>query len=199
MYPESITKLIRELNKLPGVGPKTAERFVFSLLRWRETDLVNFGRIIAGLKQGIHECMNCYNFAEREVCSICMNQGRDKSLLCVVAEAREIQAIEQSGSYNGLYFVLGGNLDTMRGITPERLRFTELVTKVQNPISQPDEIILGLNPNIEGETTTLYLKNLLKDLHVRMTRLARGLPTGSDLEYADAQTVSAALHGRREV
>ena len=200
MYPSAIQKLLKQFYKLPGVGPRTAERFVFFLLKLREAELVEFGHALASLKKNLHECGNCFNLSEKELCNICSDPRRDKDVLCVVAETREIPAIEQTGEYHGLYFVLGGNLDTIKGITPHDLRFRELVAKLQNPIVTPKEIIFGLNPHIEGETTALYLKKILEQFpDIRTTILARGLPTGGDLEYADAKTVTDALINRKKV
>ncbi|GEM_PF-31763 len=199
MYPASIQQLINLLHRFPGVGPRTAERYVFHLLQYHDQDLIELATSIARLKNDLHQCKNCYNFANHELCIICSNPQRDTTILCLVADARDLVAIERTGHYQGVYFILGGTLDPLHGITPDKLHIQELLSRLNNPHLRPSEIILGLNPNIEGETTTLYLKQILKNFPIRMTRLARGLPTGSDLEYADADTVSAALAGRREV
>jgi recombination protein RecR len=199
MFPLSIQKLIDALQDLPGVGPKTAERYVFHLLKYRDENLASLAQTVFSLKRGLHECQNCFNFAEHDLCSICKNPQRDGKILCVVADCRDLVSLEKSGQFHGRYFVLGGLLDPLSGVTPEDLHFTELKTRLQNPLLSPDELIIGFSPNIEGETTLLYLKELLKPYSVHLTRLARGLPNGADLEYADPQTLTEAIAGRREV
>lgn len=199
MYPSSIQKLITQFKKLPSVGPRTAERFVFHLLKFSQHQLVEFANALANMKRDLKECARCYNMSDNDLCSICRNTARDARILCVVADIRDLASIEQTSLYHGLYFVLGGNLDTLHGITPDMLHITELVNRILNPNTKPQEIILGFNPNIEGETTALYMKEKLGHFNIKITRLAKGLPTGSDLEYADAQTVGEALLGRREM
>lgn len=196
-FPDSIQKLINEFTKLPTVGPKTAERFVFSLLKKRQADLDSLSDAIKDLLSGIKVCQNCLMITDKNICSICSDTKRDKSLLCLVASSRDIISIENTKQYNGYYFVLGGLLDTIEGVRPENLNIAKLVALIKK--GQVKEIILALNPNIEGETTLLYLSRLLKDTKIKMTRLAKGLPTGSDIEYADEITLASALKYRNEI
>lgn len=199
MFPSSIQKLVDLLQNLPGVGPKTAERYVFHLLRYPEDSLARLAQAVFELKRGLHECQNCYHFSAAPLCSICADAHRDGKLLCIVADSRDLVAIEKSVQYSGRYFVLGGMLDPLRGITPDMLHFSQLKARLDNSAAAPNEIIIGFSPNIEGETTLLYLKKFLAPYALRITRLACGLPNGADLEYADPQTLSEALAGRREI
>lgn len=199
MYPKSFEKIFFYLNKLPGVGPKTAERFAMALLNFREDELADFAEHLKNLRVSVSTCPLCRNLSESGICRICKNSSRDQTLLCVVSEAREINAIEQTGSYNGLYHVLQGTLDTMRGITPDMLSIAHLLEKITNPATRPAEVILGLAPTMEGDATAQYLAQQLRQYGIPTTRLARGLPTGSDLEYADSQTIISAINGRTRV
>ena len=185
MFPASILETIKHFNKLPGVGPKTAERFVFHLLNFTREDLQAFGNSIAQIKDQLRICQICYNLSEKNICSICSDTSRDNTLLCVIADTRDLVSLEHAGVYKGLYYVLGGTIDTLRGITPDRLRLNPLLERLRDPARCPQEIILGFNPNLQGEGTILYLKTLLNGLPVKITQFARGLPTGGDLEYAD--------------
>lgn len=200
MHPSIIHQLIGHFNKLPGVGPKTAERFVFSLIRLTEQELKAFAASIAKLKESIQCCKNCFNLTSGSLCSICGDNQRDPNLLCIVADPRDVAAIEQTGSYHGLYFVLGENLDPMRGITPEYLHINELRKRLSDTNHRPREIILGLNPTMEGDATKIFLKKLFQQYStITLTQLGRGLPTGGDIEYADAKTICEALNGRRQI
>lgn len=203
-FPSSIQNLIDEFNKLPGIGPKTAEKLVFYLLKQSKTELSSFAQALEHVKDRITICSLCQNIAEKSPCHICQDPKRDKTTICIVAETQDMAMIESTGEYHGLYHILGGTLNTLEGITPDQLKIKELLARIIPPLNKGGqggvkEIILALNPDLEGETTILYLTKILKPYKVRITRLARGLPMGSDLEYADEVTLSNALKGRREV
>ncbi|PIY78777.1 MAG: recombination protein RecR [Parcubacteria group bacterium CG_4_10_14_0_8_um_filter_35_7] len=198
-FPPAIQNLIDEFNKLPGIGPKTSERFVFYLLKQSEEEIKKFAKAIENLKKKITICSQCYNFSEKDPCPICTDPRRDKSLLCVVAYPQDLQAIEKTNEYKGLYHILGGILNPIEGIGPKELKIQELLKRVKKPNSKIQEIILGLNPDLEGEATAIYLAKLLRPLKIKVARLARGLPMGSDLQYADEVTLSNALEGRKEM
>ncbi len=206
----SLTQTFAEmLEKWPGVGPRTAERFVYHLLRQPKEEIQKLIAFLSQIKENIKICPVCQNFSLVSPCEICADPRRDKSLICVVAEPPDIAAIEKTAEYRGLYHILGGVINAPEGITPENLKIKELIQRIKNLTAgraKPIEIILALNATIEGETTSLYLARLLKPLpagqaglRVKITRLARGLPQGSDLQYADAVTLSNALKGRREI
>ena len=195
--PKSLSNLIEEFNKLPGIGPKTAEKFVYYLVKKSKADLEKFGKALINLKNDIKLCSVCFNFSETDPCSICSNKKRDGQILCVVAEATDIIALEKTNQYNGLYFILGGVIDQPAGIGPSDLRIKELIQKIEN--SNILEIIIATNPDMEGETTAIYLSKLLKKYNQKTTRLARGLPLGSDIEYADEITLSSAIENRKEI
>ena len=195
-YPKPIQNLIEEFSKLPGIGPRTATRFAFNLLRRSEQDLELLSSAITNLKKETRICKNCFNISEKDLCEFCSNVKRDRSTVCVVEEAINIPAIENTKQYGGLYHVLGGVLKPNDGIGPDNLRMKELLERIKT--GGIKEIIIATNPNTEGETTALYLARLIKPYNLKITRLARGLSTGSDLEYADEMTISSALAGRRE-
>ncbi len=195
-YPKSIQNLIDQFTKLPGIGPKTAERLVFYLLYQPQRELFQFGEAIEHLKNSAKQCQKCFNFAESDPCHICANSKRSSSQVCIVAKPQDIQAIEKTGAYQGLYHVLGGNINPIENHYPENLRIKELITKVQS--GTVNEIILALNPDLPGETTSLYLIKTLKQYpQIKITRLARGLPMGADLEYADEITLDNAFKNRQ--
>ncbi len=196
-FPSSIQNLINEFNKLPGIGPKTSERLVFYLLKQNPEELSKFARALEGMKNTINFCGVCGNISEQNPCPICADPKRDKGIICVVSEVFDLMAIENTGEYNGLYHVLGGYLNPLEGITPEDIRIRELVERLKN--NSTKEIILALNPDLEGESTVIYLGKLLKPLKIKITRLARGLPMGANLEYADEITLLNALKGRGEI
>lgn len=196
-YPKAIQNLIDEFSKLPGIGPRTAARFTFSLLRRNSDELELFGDAIMKLKKNILICKQCFNISEKSLCEFCSNPKRDKSIICVVEETINIPAIEKTKQYNGLYHVLGGVIRPNEGIGPDELNIKELENRLKS--NEVTEIIIATNPNTEGETTALCLLKMLSKLNVKVTRLARGLSTGSDLEYADEQTISSALSGRKEM
>lgn len=197
MYPKSIQNLITEFSKLPGIGPRTASRFAFNLLRKSKSDLELLSNAIIKLKEETKICKNCFNISEEDLCEFCSNVKRDRSLVCVVEEAINIPAIENTKQFTGLYHVLGGVIRPNEGIGPNDLKIKELIERIRN--NGIKEIIIATNPNTEGETTALYLVKALKPYeNIKITRLARGMSTGSDLEYADEMTISSALAGRRE-
>jgi len=199
--PLIIQNLTDSFSRLPGVGPKTALRFVFYLLRQKQEDNIKFAKAIEMLGSSIATCQVCQNFSEKNPCAICSDRNRDQSVICVVAEHQDLPVIENTGEYRGAYHILGGVLDPLHGITPDQLKIKELIYRVQN--NNIKEIVLALNPDLEGETTILYLTKLIKSFDknsiIKITRLARGLPIGCDLEYADEVTVSDALKGRKEL
>lgn len=195
--PPSISQLIDEFNKLPGIGQKTSEKFVFYLMKKSPADLESFARAILKLKKDIKLCSSCFNFSESSPCNICADKKRDSATLCVVAEPAEIVAFEKTGQYNGLYFVLGGVIDQPEGVGPEKLRIKELEDRVIN--NGIKEVIIATNPDMEGETTAIYLAKILKRYQTKITRLAQGLPLGGDIEYADEITLSSSLKNRREI
>ncbi len=195
--PEPVTRLIEAFAQLPGIGPKTASRLTFYLLRRPAEQAEALANAIRDLKQKIVFCNVCFNITEQTPCGICRDEGRDRSILCVVEEPLDVVAIDRTGEYRGLYHVLHGAISPVEGIGPDELRIDELLTRLKG---QPvEEVLLATNPNLEGEATAMYLARLLQPLGVRVTRLARGLPVGGDLEYADAVTLSRALEGRREI
>jgi len=196
-YPDPIQKLIQEFNKLPGIGPKTAERFVFYLLKQPKEEIELLTKALEDLKQANLTCSQCFNIAAKDPCYICSDQKRDNKTICIVAEIHDLATLETTGEYNGLYHVLGGVLNPLAGITPDKLKVKELVERIKK--DKPEEIILGLNPDMEGESTVLYLKKLLQPLNIKLTRLARGLPMGADLEYADEVTLINALKNRNQL
>ncbi len=195
--PPSVTRLIEVLSELPGIGPKTASRLTFFLLRG-ETDLpLRLAEALRDLKERTRFCSVCYNITEEDPCPICSDPNRDRSLICVVEEPLDVVAIERTEQYRGLYHVLHGALAPMEGIFAENLRIAELLQRVQ--AGGVEEVILATNPTSEGDYTAAYLLSKLRPLGVRITRLGRGLPVGGDLEYADQITLANALEGRREL
>lgn len=195
IIPKSIQDLIDEFAKLPGVGGKTAQRLTFYLLRSSEKDIEDFGNAVINLKKDILTCSICCNYTDQDPCRICSNKGRDEHILCVVSEPLDVVAFEKTG-FKGLYHVLGGVISPVEGIGPDDLFIKQLVARVKD--SGTTEVILATNPNLEGETTALYLQRLLLPYKVKITRIARGLPVGGDLEYADEVTLTRAMEGRRE-
>jgi len=195
--PAPVTRLIDAFAQLPGIGPKTASRLTFYLLRRPAEQVEALADAIRDLKQKIVFCTVCFNITEQTPCAICRDEGRDRSILCVVEEPLDVVAIDRTGEYRGLYHVLHGAISPVEGIGPDELRINELLARLKDQPVQ--EVLLATNPNLEGEATAMYLSRLLQPLGVRVTRLARGLPVGGDLEYADAVTLSRALEGRREM
>lgn len=192
-----VAALIEELSKLPGVGVKTAQRLTFFLLRSPADQARRLSEAIIRVKESIIYCSRCYNITEHDPCLICSNTNRDQEIICVVEEPLDVLALEKTGAYKGLYHVLHGALSPVEGIGPKDLRIEELLKRLQN--GKTREVILATNPNFEGEYTANYLQKELKPLALKVTGLARGLPIGGDLEYADEGTLSRALEGRREL
>jgi recombination protein RecR len=195
--PEPVTRLIEAFAQLPGIGPKTASRLTFYLLRRPAEQAETLADALRDLKGKIVFCSTCFNITETSPCAICQDQSRDRSIVCVVEEPLDVLAIDRTGGYQGLYHVLHGAISPVEGIGPDELRINELIRRLkEQPVR---EVLLATNPNLEGEATAMYLARLIQPLGLHVTRLARGLPVGGDLEYADAVTLSRALEGRREM
>ncbi|HEV3087507.1 MAG TPA: recombination mediator RecR [Candidatus Elarobacter sp.] len=190
-----VQALINEFSKLPTIGPKTAARLVFHLLNRPRSDAETLAEAIVALKERVHLCTRCFSITEAEPCDVCADPQRDATIICVVAEAKDVFAIERTSAYSGRYHVLGGLISPMDGIGPSQLRVRELVDRVA--ADAPAEIVVATNPNAEGEATALYLSRLLAPSGVKVTRLAYGLPIGGDLDYADENTLARAIEGRR--
>jgi len=194
---QPVARLIEEFHKLPGIGPKSAQRLTYYLLRLPAEQARSLAEAIVEVKERIIFCSICFNITEKDPCLICSNQGRDQTKICVVEEPLDILALERTRSYQGLYHVLHGVISPLDGIGPEDLKIRELLLRLAS--NQVQEVILATNPNLEGETTAMYLQRLISPLGIRVTRLARGLPMGGDLEYADEVTLARALEGRQEM
>lgn len=194
---EPVARLIDELNKLPGIGPKSAARLAFYLLRRPKEESQALADALVDMKERIIFCGVCFNITEEDPCSICQDQGRDRTKICVVEEPLDVIALERTNDFKGLYHVLHGALNYMEGVTPQQLKIDELLKRVAN--KEVDEVILATNATTEGDATAMYINRLLAKEGVRTTRIARGLPMGGDLEYADEVTLSRALEGRREM
>ncbi|MDU5307677.1 MAG: recombination mediator RecR [Varibaculum cambriense] len=195
MYDGALQDLIDALGRLPGIGPKSAQRIAFYVLSRPKAEAELLAQALIDAKEKIRFCTKCGNIAQEELCPICRNPKRDQAVICVVEEAKDVGAIERTRSYRGLYHVLGGAIDPINGIGPEQLRLRELLTRLSGDTVQ--EIIIATNPNIEGEATATYLTRTISPLGLKVTRLASGLPVGGDLEYADEVTLGRALEGRR--
>lgn len=196
-YAEPVARLIDELGKLPGIGPKTAQRLAFHLLNNDIGEARDLARAIIEAKEKIRYCSVCSNLTDIDPCQTCRDDTRNRSVICVVEEPRDVVAIERTREYRGLYHVLQGAISPMEGIGPDKLKIKELLARLQD--NQVKEIIAATNPNIEGEATAMYLARLIKPLGIKVTRIAHGLPVGGDLEYADEVTLSKAFEGRREI
>ena len=196
-YAGPVQDLIDELGRLPGVGPKSAQRIAFHLLKLPRADALRLAAAIGEVKDKVTFCPRCFNIAEGAECSICTDSRRDSTVICVVEEPRDIVSVERTGEFKGRYHVLQGAISPIEGIGPDQLRVKELLKRIDaEPIT---EVILCTNPNLEGEATAMYLSRLIKPLGIRVTRIASGLPVGGDLEYADELTLGRALEGRREI
>jgi recombination protein RecR len=192
-----VQDLIDELGRLPGIGPKSAQRIAFFLLKVPREDALRLANVIAEVKDKVSFCDRCFNVAEGELCTVCLDPRRDPTVLCVVEDARDIVAIEKTQDFRGRYHVLQGAINPLEGIGPEQLRIGELLRRLGD--DDIVEVILCTNPNLEGDATAMYLSRQLRPLGIKVTRLASGLPVGGDLEYADELTLGRALEGRREV
>ncbi|MBE5109122.1 recombination protein RecR [Bacillus thuringiensis] len=196
-YPEPISKLIDSFMKLPGIGPKTAVRLAFFVLDMKEDDVLGFAKALVNAKRDLAYCSVCGHITDRDPCYICDDSHRDRSIVCVVQEPKDVIAMEKMKEYQGVYHVLRGAISPMEGIGPEDINIPQLLKRLHDETVQ--EVILATNPNIEGEATAMYISRLLKPTGIKVTRIAHGLPVGGDLEYADEVTLSKALEGRREV
>lgn len=193
--PKAVRDLAQELNRLPGIGPKTARRLSIHLLRQPSVVVKRLSVILTNLHESVHICQQCFNLSEKELCHVCRDQTRDQKQLCVVEDPLDIEAIEKTNVYHGLYHVLGGMLSPLDGVGPEQLTLTELARRLSE--SSSEELIIALDQNLEGEATSRHILKNLPDKHITVSRLARGLPTGGDIEFADALTLGAAFEGRK--
>lgn len=196
-YAPPIAHLLEELERLPGVGPKSAQRIAYWILNAETPEAERLAAAIVEVKRTIRFCKRCFNFSEDELCSVCANPERDATTICVVEEPRDLVAVERTGHFRGLYHVLHGAISPIDGIGPDQLRVRELIERLSP--GDVREVVIATNPNVEGETTALYLARLIKPLGVSVTRIASGLPVGGDLEYADEVTLGRALEARREM
>ena len=193
----AIQKLLDELERLPGIGPKSAQRIAYWILNEDRIDATRLAQAIIEVKDTVHFCARCFNYAQDDLCDICASPKRDQNTICVVSEPRDIPPIERTGTFSGVYHVLGGALSPLEGIGPDDLHIAELLARLNDPTIS--EVILATNPNIEGETTASYLARLIKPFGVKVSRLASGLPVGGDLEFADEVTLGRAIEARREL
>ncbi len=193
-YADWMSQLIEALVKLPGIGRRSAERIVFHLLRAHRDEVLKLASLLNAVKENVFFCELCHNFADSKICHICSDPGRDRGLVCVVEDPKDVIAIEKTGSYVGVYHVLLGALSALEGVGPNEIQIPDLLKRIKE--ENVREIILATNPNTEGETTALYLAKILKPFKVKVTRIARGIPVGSHIEYADQATLSRALQGR---
>ena len=196
--PRAVTRLIESFEKLPGIGPKSAQRLTFYLLHNPQTELEKFAESLVKLKKDTKECSVCFNVGEADPCLICTDRNRDQKKICILEQPLDVIAIEKGGFYDGLYHVLGGAISPLNNIGPEELHIYDLLPRLKN--SKIQELILATNPNMEGEATAMFIRKLINDkkIKVKITRIGRGLPIGADLEYADEQTLNRAFEGRRE-
>ncbi|HCZ0061011.1 TPA: recombination protein RecR [Staphylococcus aureus] len=196
-YPEPISKLIDSFMKLPGIGPKTAQRLAFHTLDMKEDDVVQFAKALVDVKRELTYCSVCGHITENDSCYICEDKQRDRSVICVVEDDKDVIAMEKMREYKGLYHVLHGSISPMDGIGPEDINIPSLIERLKN--DEVSELILAMNPNLEGESTAMYISRLVKPIGIKVTRLAQGLSVGGDLEYADEVTLSKAIAGRTEM
>ena len=196
-YAEPIARLLEELERLPGIGPKSAQRLAFHILKGDDASAQRLADALVEVKRQIHFCSRCFNFASEDLCEYCADGGRDVSIICVVEEPRDVVAVERTGEFRGVYHVLQGAISPIDGIGPEQLKVHELIARLAD--GTVTEVVMATNPNVEGETTALYLSRLVKPLGIKVTRIASGLPVGGDLEFADEVTLGRALEARREM
>jgi recombination protein RecR len=197
VYTESLNKLIEEFEKLPGVGPKTAERLAFYILKAETTEAMGLADAIRDVKNKIKRCEVCYNYSEQKICEICSDKRRDKNLICVVEQPKDVIALEKTGACKWVYHVLGGHIAPLEGIEASDLTIDKLVERIRG--GGVKEVIMATNPNMAGDGTTLYISSVLRPLGVKITRLARGLPAGSTIEYASGKILTDAILGRQEL
>ncbi|PRX26434.1 DNA replication and repair protein RecR [Orenia metallireducens] len=195
-YAQPLSQLIGQLSKLPGVGPKTAQRLAFHILEMDQKDAQDLANSISEIRDKLSYCSICNNLTQNDPCQICSQHKRDKTLICIVEEVKDVIAMEKTGEYKGVYHVLHGAISPIDGVGPEDIKIKSLLPRLDENTS---EVILATDPNVEGEATAMYISKLLKPLGVKVTRIAHGLPVGGDLEYADEVTLSKALEGRREI
>jgi recombination protein RecR len=196
-YPEALAKLIDAFTRLPGIGPKTAGRLAFHVLRMKEEDVTDFAKALVNVKRNLHYCSVCCNITDIDPCRICQDKSRDASIICVIQEPKDLVAMERTREFRGYYHVLHGAISPMEGIGPDEIYVAELLKRLGDETVQ--ELIMATNPNIEGEATAMYLSRLIKPFGIKVTRIAHGLPVGGDMEYADEVTLTKALEGRREL
>jgi recombination protein RecR len=196
-YPEALAKLIDAFTRLPGIGPKTAGRLAFHVLRMKEEDVTDFAKALVNVKRNLHYCSVCCNITDIDPCRICMDKSRDPAIICVIQEPKDLVAMERTREFRGYYHVLHGAISPMEGIGPDEIYVAELLKRLGDETVQ--ELIMATNPNIEGEATAMYLSRLIKPFGIKVTRIAHGLPVGGDMEYADEVTLTKALEGRREL
>jgi len=198
MHPQQIQNLINQIAKLPSIGPKSAERLVFYLLKQSPNELDNLADSIKSLKNSITICSNCLNYSTSNPCPICLDNRRNSNILCVVSKPQDIMALEKTGNYSGTYLLLGGTINALEDVKPENLNIDKLIYRLKT--QNIEEVILAFNPDMQGETTMMYLTKVIKQFpNIKITRLARGLPMGADLEYADEITLDNALKSRQEI
>ena len=197
IYPKFIAALIEQFQKFPSVGPKSAQRMAFHLLRMTEADVENFAKAVIEAKKNTHTCEVCFNLSAQSPCEICSSTSRDRSVICVVSETKDLIAIEKTNEYRGLYHVLQGLISPMDGVGADDIRIKELLNRLTS--DEVKEVILALSPSVEGEATSLYLTKLIKPFGIKVSRIAFGLPVGADLEYADEITIAKAIEGRHEI
>ncbi|MDP9729285.1 recombination mediator RecR [Alicyclobacillus tolerans] len=198
-YPEPIERLMEQFMRLPGIGPKTAARLAFHCMSMSKETIEEFSKALLDIKERLVECQICCNITEFSPCPVCRDERRDRSVLCVVQDAKDVVAMERTHEFHGLYHVLQGAISPMDGIGPNDLRIRELLTRLAGTDDSVEEVILATNPTVEGEATAMYLSKLLRPFELKVTRIARGLPVGGDLEYADEVTLAKALEGRRSL
>jgi recombination protein RecR len=196
-YAKPLAKLVAEFERLPGIGPKSAQRLAFHVLRITEDEARSLAEAVLDVKQSIRLCQVCYNFTDQDRCEVCSDAKRDRSFVCVVAEPRDVVAMEKTNEFRGVYHVLGGVISPMDGIGPEMLKIRELLARIGE--GEIKEVLLATNPTIEGDTTAMYIAGLIKPLGITVTRIAHGMPVGGDMDYADQATLIRALQWRREI
>ena len=197
-FPKTITNLIDNLKKLPGIGKKTAARLAFFILKMPHTDIDAMAKALSAIKENITLCESCFNYCENSPCKICSDTQRNKETICIIESPQDLYTIEKSGGFKGLYHVLHGSISPLEGIGPDKLKINELITRIKNE-KKIKEVIIATNMNMEGEATSMYIAKLLIPYKIEITRIARGLPIGSDIEYADEMTISKALEGRIKI